>query len=306
MWIEQKNTAALRLRELYGPLGLDKFMSHMELRKVAPFFGYVDIEIGGVSTFAMLSSNDDFVAERYFWLGKDAYEPMSLRIWNALARKSAFICDIGSYTGVFSLSAACANRRSKVFAFEALDRVYFRLVLNKSVNSLGNLSTFHLAMSETPGEQELNVYSGEGILVTASSLREKATQREVIERKRVKTHSLDALVDDGSVPGVSLLKIDAEGAEHLVLRGAARALEKHKPDVVCELIPGAQTEEIERRFRDMGYRFLAIDEARMELRPLDSLAVSKGEDDRNTLFTTRPDAELRRLVDDLLGSSPPE
>src|SRR5688572_26157283 len=105
MIIDEKNAAALKLRETYGPLRLERFIPVTDLRKIAPYFGYVEVSISGVPEFSMLSNNDDFVAERYFWYGADAYEPTSLQVWTGLARRSAVVCDVGSYTGVFALSA---------------------------------------------------------------------------------------------------------------------------------------------------------------------------------------------------------
>lgn len=41
----------------------------------------MDAEIEGVCPFLMFSSNDDRVAQTYFFYGADAFESLSLRIW---------------------------------------------------------------------------------------------------------------------------------------------------------------------------------------------------------------------------------
>jgi FkbM family methyltransferase len=301
MLIDEKNAAALKLRETYGPLGLERFIPMTELRKVAPYFGYVEVSISGVPEFSMLSNNDDFVAERYFWYGADAYEPTSLRVWAGLARRCSLVCDVGSYTGVFALSAAALNPRAKVFAFEALDRVYYRLLMNKHANSFGNLQPFHRAMAEGPGECELNVYSGDGVLVTASSLQEKEGGRQVYEKKKVPATSLDQLVADGTLPGIQLLKIDAERAEHLVLRGAVKVMEKHKPDVLCEVLQDAEIQEIEQHFQKLGYQFYKIRESERRLEPVAHLSAPDNKRDMNMLITVRPKQELQAWFGDLLA-----
>lgn len=301
MFIADRNSAAIRLKELYGPLGLERFIPSTDLRKVAPYFGYVDISITGVPSFTMLSNNDDFVAERYFWNGVDAYEPTSLKVWATLARRSAFVCDVGSYTGVFALTAAALNPKAKVFAFEALDRVYYRLLMNKHANGFGNLQAFHRAIAEGPGECELNVYSGEGVLVTASSIQDKETGRTVHEKKRVPTASLDQLVAEGVIPGLQLLKIDAERAEHLVLRGAEKTMAQFKPDVLCELLQDAELQEIEQHFRKLQYHFYRIREVERRLEPVEHLAAPANKRDLNTLITARPKQEIQAWFGDLLA-----
>lgn len=299
--VEQSNAAALRLRESFATLRLDRFVPATELRRNAPFHGYVDVGITGVPTFAMLSNNDDFVAERYFWLGPDAYEPMSLRIWSALARKSPVVLDVGAYTGVYALAAATANRKAKVYAFEALDRVYHRLLLNKEVNGLGNLQVVPVAVAHEPGEVELKVYAGESVLVTGSSVI-GANTREVAQTKRVRADSLDSLLAfDASSPRVGLLKIDTEGAEHLVLRGASSILDRCRPDIICELLPGAQIAEVSAGLRARGYRFVRIDEREMRLVATEQLGTATGQHDLNTLFTVKTDAELERTLGEVAG-----
>jgi FkbM family methyltransferase len=296
MLIDDKNSEALRLRDSYRTLHLEKFLPTAELRKIAPYRGYVDVSISGVPIFSMLSNNDDFVAERYFWSGADAYEPMSLRVWSALAARSAVTLDVGSYTGVYALAAATINRKSKVHAFEALDRVYFRLLMNKEANGLGNLSTWNLAVSDTEGHLALNVYSGESVLVTASSIREKS--RAVTEQKSVRAVSLDQLrSEQQSIQAkVGLLKIDAEGAEHLVLAGARRLLEEMRPDILCEILEGAEADAMTESLRALGYRFLRIDDQNSTLVETAELSAAKGMHDLNTLVTTKTKEEVLTSV----------
>lgn len=297
MLIDDRNRAAIDLRDSYRALGLGRYIPTTELRKLAPYRGYVDVEISGVPTFCMLSNNDDFVAERYFWEGRDAYEPMSLRVWSALAARSAVTLDIGSYTGVYGLAAAMVNRKSKVHAFEALDRVHSRLMINKEANSLGNITPWHLAISNSEGELELNVYSGESVLVTGSSIEDKSS-RAVQEKKRVATTTIDRLRSDRLAvqPKVGLIKIDAEGSEHLVLEGARALLAELRPDILCELLEGAETDAMTTSLRSLGYRFLRIDDEALTLEETSDLVAARGMHDLNTLVTTKTADEVRAAV----------
>jgi len=112
-----------------------------------PYFGYIDIEVCNLK-FKMFSNNDDFVAKHYYWNGADSYEGYSTYIWYKLAKKSMNTLDIGSYTGVYSLIASKSNPETKVFAFEALDRVFSRLVINKVSNKCANMTCIFNAISK--------------------------------------------------------------------------------------------------------------------------------------------------------------
>jgi FkbM family methyltransferase len=68
-----------------------------------------------------------------------------------------------------------------------------------------------------------------------SGLRQRAdlpAHASEVERFAVRLERLDEALPEGYVP--SLIKIDVEGAELLVLRGAAETLARHRPFVIFE------------------------------------------------------------------------
>jgi FkbM family methyltransferase len=297
--MESVNKGALELRDVYQKYkNLPKeTTSPFSLSKSAPYFGFVDVQIGDCRPFVMFSNNDDFVANNYFWNGANAYEPMSLKCWQALAKSSSVIFDVGSYSGVYSIAAASQNSKSKVFSFEALDTVYSRLLINKIANMLGNLEVHHLAVSDVEGFVEFNVYAGDSVLSTGSSILSKQTGRTVYQKKQVQSISLDALMSKLNVSRLDLMKIDAEGAEHLIFKGGRETLKKHMPDIVCEFLKGAETEGIESMLSGMGYRFFQIDEKAMSIVSVDKIVIGENMDMLNTLITRKPLEQLQRLIE---------
>ncbi len=290
--IDQKNNLALKHRVQYlGRYDAPVF----DLSKEYPYFGYVDVNVGNLQPFCMFSNNDCSVAQRFFWCGSDAYERHSLLIWSALASKSSITIDIGAYTGIYSISAALANPKSKVFAFEALDRVYFRLLLNKQVNKLGNLQLFNKAVANEDKLVTLNVFSGESVLVTASSLFEKKLRRPIIDKKTITAISLDSQFQ-GVSGRISLVKIDAEGAEHLVLSGMEGIITRDYPDMLIEILSDAQLELITRFFDSRVYNYFQINDDLRELKQIKSLQVATDMSTLNTLITTKTIEELSLFV----------
>jgi len=85
------------------------------------------------------------------------------------------------------------------------------------------------AASDSVGETSFVVHKE---LASRSSMRSVGYSSEVTETLTVRTEDLDSSLPDGYVP--HLIKVDVEGAEHLVLRGALRTLADHRPLVLFE------------------------------------------------------------------------
>lgn len=264
--------------------------------KASPYYGFVDVDISGVPSFTMFSNNDDFVAQAYFWRGMDAYEGTSLKLWTALARRSASIFDIGAYSGVYSLAASKASPKSKIYAIEALDRVYSRLLINKAANSAANINCFNFAVSDCDSEIDLLIYSGQDILVSGSSTVPEACARAPHESKRVRSLTLDSFIESNAISGVGLMKIDAEGAEHLIMKGARNVISTHLPDIICELLPAAKTDDIIVFFNSLGYKYYKISESSMKLVQHMSPPVSVDPPDYNTFISVKNGGELMSLL----------
>ena len=296
--IDRVNAGAIALRDVrrkYGNFPKEA-SSPFLLSKNAPFHGFVDVEIHGCPTFSMFSNNDDFVAQHYFWNGADAYEPMSLKLWMVLAKKSAVIFDIGAYTGVYSLAAASQNRKCKIYTFEAFDTVYSRLVINKIANGFGNIELHQAAVTDHDGTVEFNIYAGDSILSSGSSIIEKHTGRQVFRKKAVKGIRLDDLATELNLKQLNLIKIDAEGAEHLIFQGGRRTLEKFGPDIICEFLEGAQIEQVEQILSSCGYQYFRIDEDKMSVEPTAGIAVGETMDALNTLITRKSPEEIQQRL----------
>ena len=71
------------------------------------------------------------------------------------------------------------------------------------------------------------------------------------EHQSVVAITLDWLME--SLPAPSLVKIDVEGAELEVLKGASRLFETIRPIVLCEVIPASEPGVTE-FFKDHGYQ----------------------------------------------------
>jgi hypothetical protein len=77
-----------------------------------------------------------------------------------------------------------------------------------------------------------------------------------VKRLRVPVATIDSYTEAGELPP-DLIKIDAEGAELAILRGAEKTLSSHRPTIIFESWPGERG-ELFRFLAGAGYRVAAL------------------------------------------------
>lgn len=86
-----------------------------------------------------------------FWRGYgNGWEGRSLQIWRELARRSAYVADVGANTGVYALAAQAVNPSARVLAVEPSRRMYEVLVRNIARNRMAVVAV-DVAASDTAG-----------------------------------------------------------------------------------------------------------------------------------------------------------
>ncbi len=187
-----------------------------------------------------------------------------LRRCVALVRPGTMFIDVGASVGDFSLAA---NRRigrdGMVLAFEANPEVYQDLVMS---TLSARVTALNLAASDRSGWATLQVpHDAHGTTMRARSSLEQHSASSHYSTYRVRTVRIDDLVSDK--PIVSAIKIDVEGHELAVLRGAEETLESHRPALVVEIearhLVGHDISDVVRWLTARGYVAHALDGDRL-------------------------------------------
>ena len=161
-----------------------------------------------------------------------AYEPCLSRVLSSRLRSGGVFLDVGANIGYYTLMAARkVGSAGRVYAFEPNPPVSSRLAENVVLNGLGNVELHRCALSDASADMCLYVPADEVGNGHASLCEQGWT---AAERVTVRTQRLDDLLLP-QLARCDLVKIDAEGAELAVLRGARELVRRFWPDVIVEL-----------------------------------------------------------------------
>jgi FkbM family methyltransferase len=156
------------------------------------------------------------------------------------ANGSASIIDVGANVGVHSLGLASLGSHVQIVAVEANPRTAGWLEKNAARNGSAQVRVVQRAISDEPGSLSFcdNQEFAAGSMPLAGApaefvdfLNSGDDSHQVIEVPAVR---LDDLVDELALDALDILKIDVEGHDIRVIRGALGALERFKPVVIME------------------------------------------------------------------------
>ena len=139
--------------------------------------------------------------------------------------------DVGANAGWYSINFAKAFPNSRIYSFEPIPNTYSLLLLNIDLNGLTNISTIQSGVSDHEGMATF--YYDKQVLANASLA--NVTEKEDIEELDVPLISLDKYCREKSIEA-DVLKVDVEGAELFVFKGARQLLSDKHPVVFTEML----------------------------------------------------------------------
>ncbi|HXV77005.1 MAG TPA: FkbM family methyltransferase, partial [Candidatus Polarisedimenticolaceae bacterium] len=188
-------------------------------------------DLGG---YAILVSPD--ASLRFWFRDLAAVDSVLLAAARELVRPGDVVWDVGANVGLFSFAAAGRSRPDgRVLAIEP--DPWLAQLVNRSAtlnpDLLGRFNVLQAALTERAGDAVLHVARRGRAANYVAGFMPSTQTGGVREALAVRAVTLDALLDDWPRPDV--LKIDVEGAEASVLRGARRVLHEVRPRILCEV-----------------------------------------------------------------------
>src|SRR2546423_1342632 len=166
------------------------------------------------------------------------------------ARPGTVAIDVGANVGMFTVPLALAVGPSgRVLTIEPSPENVARLESNLELNSLENVVVESIAVGDKAGQLVLQLASDPGFHSTA----EISESRSVDEELTVRAETLDQVWLRAHAPAVSFIKIDTEGSEDAVLRGAEKILRACRPVLLVEAKGDERVRELDGWLGAFGY-----------------------------------------------------
>jgi FkbM family methyltransferase len=180
----------------------------------------------------------------YEYLTGDYEDKETLKIFCSWLKEDTVLYDLGANVGYYAFIANQFIHQGKIYSFEPLpaniETFNAHLQLNKNRLPRTNITLLPYAVSD---EEKEVVFSNNSKTIEGNTYIDSVLHATSSRDLLVKCFSIDGLVQQGyQVPHV--LKIDVEGAEYDVLRGAENTIKKFRPNILlathdCHL-PGVQ------------------------------------------------------------------
>jgi FkbM family methyltransferase len=171
--------------------------------------------------------------------------------------ESGLTLDIGANMGTYSIPLAQQFPKFSFVSFEPQKTIYYQLCGNITLNSLGNITAYNIGLGEESKTLEVAIpdYSTE-INIGGFHL----INNNEGDKEKMRIEPLDAF----ELENVRLIKIDVEGMEINVLRGALDTLRNSNyPAIIFESFDlpeyASAREELFGFLKELGYLITTID-----------------------------------------------
>lgn len=167
--------------------------------------------------------NDEISGEKFF---------IDNILSNYLTEKS-IIFDVGANIGNFALSINKKNNLSNIYCFEPNPFSYS--LLQKNMNPFKNIYTYNIGFGEIESEMEMYIYEHAkdtehaSIYKTVMSEFHKAQDIQAIN---ISINTIDSFCENYNITQIDFLKIDTEGYELNVLKGAKNMIETGRINII--------------------------------------------------------------------------
>lgn len=142
-------------------------------------------------------------------------------------KEDSVFYDIGANVGFFSLLTSQIVKQGKIISFEPFPENLPYLEKHLVMNDIENVEVHELALSDSKGTTNFYIYNKGHGNITGKIY-------DIKETITVPKDTIDNLVENNYIPAPSFIKMDVDGGEYLILKGAKRTIEKYKPIFVIE------------------------------------------------------------------------
>lgn len=190
------------------------------------------------------------------------------------ALDGAVFWDIGAHFGYHTFSfASLVGDKGHVFSFEPnpFNATRFKMHLDKNPQQAKRITLVPVALSDTDGEvrfvfsDDVDGSSSSGSHLVDAKVPLSAETYVSFKNIDVETAKIDTFLKRPGIKAPDVMKIDVEGAEMLVLRGATEFFKTHKPIIFMEVHNISLMHQVQNFLVDQGYALKLLDESNSTL-----------------------------------------
>jgi FkbM family methyltransferase len=230
--VEKIAKASKARRMLYSPA---KYLYAILYRKILSHLLNLSV-VKKVETFFDRSMLIQFPAGTDIYLAGGKTDDAELRLtrflFSELSPGDQFI-DIGAHFGYYSLLASVCTEGGKVIAIEPSQKNYTLLQLN--TKEYPNITAMHMAIAGSEGITGFyefpHIYSEYSSVYPEQFQKQKWFRRIRVQKTEVPCSTLDNLLHQAT-DRRTFIKIDAEGSEYDILKGATNFLVKNNSAII--------------------------------------------------------------------------
>lgn len=195
----------------------------------------------------LANPKDSYIGQALIRYGE--YSEAECRLLCSLLPRAGVVADVGANVGAFTVPLAKrAGREGRVHAFEPQPMVFQNLCANLALNGLRNVYAYNAAC----GAEEGSIVFPDIDYGVETNFGGVSLDRlpKVAQGQNVGIRTIDEL----DLPRLDLLKIDAEGMEVEVLKGATATIARTKPLLYLENDRLERSEELIALVQSLAYR----------------------------------------------------
>lgn len=171
-------------------------------------------------------------------------------------KPNSIAIDAGANIGTITIPLAMAvGKDGIVYSFEMSKVAFDRLNQNIELNMLSNVKTFNSALSDSPNDE---IYYDE------IDFQINGNHGDIRIKEAGKTKNLTSTIDNYSLNNVSFIKVDCQGYDLKVLKGAKDTIIRNAPTVVFEwesdmaIKHGDTFDDVLKFFEEINYSVVKI------------------------------------------------
>lgn len=215
------------------------------------------------------------------------FEPDTVEVINRLCKPGMTVVDIGANIGCHTLRfAKITGPQGKVYAFEPMTWAFEKLKKNISLNDFGNVVLENKALSDKAA-------AGQTVSFASSWPLSMKGKPHTVESNTVDLATLDGYFAEKRITKLDLIKLDVDGYEPKVLRGAEKTLRTFKPVIIMEVAPhllekaGGKAVDMLEYILSLGYAIHPEDDLSKALKPAEILAMIPSDESINIIVSAK-------------------